>query len=203
MKIKRIGEACLKISVSPKKGKKVNVLIDPFNGRLESKIDILLLSHAGKEPVRVKGNPFLIKGPGEYEIQGVFIRGLAAQKTNSKTQADLTIYTIESRRMRVCYLGHFGQKELSAEQLEIIGSVDVLIVPIAGILSSKEIQKVISQLEPKLIVPIEYSQTNLKTQLREFLKEMGAKKIKEENKINVKRKELKEEEARIIVLKPA
>ena len=201
MKINRISESCLKILVRPKKGKKINILIDPFNGRIKTKIDILLLTEAGRKTITCKGKPFLISGPGEYEVQDVFIRGISARKSKEQNQSDLTIYTIESGRMRTCYLGHFGQRELTSRQLETIGAVDVLIVPVAEALLGKEIQKIVSQVEPKVIIPIEYKKKKLKAKLRDFLKEMGIKKIEQEKGINLKRKEIKEEETRIIVLK--
>lgn len=198
MIISRKGEACFKILVAVNKREKVNILIDPFYGRPKIEADILLLSEAREGIIETKGAPFLIKGPGEYEIKGIFIQGIESPKNHREA---LTIYTIEFRQLRICYLGNFGQKTLSSDQLEKIGPVDVLIIPIGKDLSPKEIQKIISQVEPKMVVPIEQKTKKSKIKLKDFLKEMGAKEIEEKEKIVLKKPELKEEGIDIVVLK--
>jgi len=199
MKISRPSQNCLKISVSPGKGEKVDILADPFGdlGRSGVKADILMISEVKEKIAEVKGAPFSIEGPGEYEIKGVFIQGIEAQKNKNES---LTIYTIEAENMRICYLGNFGQKELSPEQLERINTIDILIVSVGGTLSSKEIKKIISQIEPKVVIPTQPTSEKSKTKLREFLREMGAKSVEERKQVIFKKKELREERIEIVVL---
>ncbi len=113
--------------------------------------------------------------------------------------------------MVICHLGDFGQKELTTEQLEKIGMVDVLIIPVGGIytIDAKTAIKVMSQIEPKIIIPMHYQIAKLNLPaggkldgLDKFLKILGIKKIETLPKLSVKKKDLSEEEAKIIVLKP-
>jgi L-ascorbate metabolism protein UlaG (beta-lactamase superfamily) len=82
---------------------------------------------------------FEITGPGEYEIRGVFVQGVAP----------LT-YTLEIEGIRVCYLGDIKEQELGSEHVEKIGNIDVLITPTTG---GKK--NVVSQIEPRILVQTE------------------------------------------------
>ena len=75
-----------------------------------------------------------------------------------------TIYTIETEDLKLCHLGDLGQKELTADQLEKIGEVDILMIPVGGIytISSKEAPKIMAQIEPKIIIPMHYQVPKLK-----------------------------------------
>lgn len=199
MKISRPSQTCFKISVSPGKGEKVDILVDPFDGfgRSKAKADILITSKMKEKIAKAKGAPFSIEGPGEYEIREVFIQGIEAQKSKNENS---TIYTIEAENMRICYLGNFGQNELSPEQLERIDAIDILIIPVGETLSSKEIKKIISQIEPRIVIPTQLASEKSKTKLREFLREMGAKSVEEKKQMILKKKELEEEGIEIVAL---
>jgi len=198
MKINWLNKACFKISISPKKKEKVDILVGSFDDRdrLKGKVDILLLSKA-KGKIKPSRNPFLINGPGEYEVRGVFIRGIEIQTEEGKTA---TVYTIEAEELKVCSFCEIDSKELSAEHLEKIGSIDILIIFLGQNFSSKQIQKIIVQLEPKIIVPIETGEEKSKIKLKEFLKEMGAKETERKKQLIFKKNELKEDGTEIIVL---
>jgi L-ascorbate metabolism protein UlaG (beta-lactamase superfamily) len=210
------GQSFFQILTSPQKGEVLSILIDPFDENLGLKVpsltaDILLISHQHSDHNNkkiVKGNPFLIEGPGEYEIKNVFFRGIFSFHDNKKgkERGENTIFTIESEEMKVCHLGDLGQKELEENQLENIGNVDILMVPIGGIytIDAKEAAKIISQIEPKIVIPMHYQLPKLKLKLKsleEFLKIMGKKSIEPQNKLNIKKKDLSEEELKIVVLK--
>jgi len=198
MKINWLNKACFKISISPKKKEKVDILIGSFDDddHLKKKADILLLTRIKKQ-IQPSRNPFLISGPGEYEIKGVFIRGIEIQTEEEKTA---TVYTIEAEELKVCSFCEIDSKELSAEQLEKIGPVDIMTISFGQNFSSKQIQKVIAQLEPKIIVPIETEKEKSKAKLKEFLKEMGVKEIERKKQLIFKKNELKEDGAEIMVL---
>ncbi len=215
------GQSCFQIIAHREKNNQVNIVIDPFDETIGLKVpslpsgdgaDILLITHSHRDHNNVKavkGEPFLIEGPGEYEIKGVFIQGIPAFHDNllGKERGTTTIYTIEVEGIRLCHLGDLGQKELSTDQLEKIGEVDILMIPVGGIytISSKEAPKIMAQIEPKIIIPMHYQIPKLKLKLdgvEKLLKTVGIKSIEPLNKLSIKKKDLSEEEVKIIVLKP-
>ncbi len=215
------GQSCFQIIARQEKNHQVNIVIDPFDETIGLKIpplpgedgaDILLITHNHPDHNNVKavkGDPFLIEGVGEYEIKEVFIQGIPAFHDNclGKERGATTIYTIEAEGMRLCHLGDLGQKELTADQMERIGEVDILMIPVGGIytISSKEAPKIMAQIEPKIIVPMHYQIPKLKIKLEgvdKLLKAMGIKSIEPLNKLSIKKKDLSEEEVKIILLKP-
>jgi L-ascorbate metabolism protein UlaG (beta-lactamase superfamily) len=151
----------------------------------------------------------LVSGPGEYETKGVFIQGISAFHDNSlgKERGQTTIFVIEAEELRICHLGDLGQKELNSEQMEKIGEVDVLMIPVGGAytIDAKDTVKIMSQIEPKIIIPMHYSLPKLKVKLDDldkFLKTMGIRKIEPVPKLTVKKKDISEEEVKIVALKP-
>jgi len=200
MKISRLGATCFKISFPGKNRTRINVLIDPVNGlkKSDSDTDIVLLAENKEKMDKISKNAFLIEGPGEYEIKGVFVQGIRARqnKTNGSR-----FYIIEMERMRICYLGDLDQKEFTTQQLEKIGPVHILIFPIKQTLTAGEMQKIVNQLEPNIVIPVEPDTKALKVKLKEFLNKMGVKDIEHEKQIVLMQKDLREEEMKIIILK--
>ncbi|PIZ76428.1 MAG: lactamase [Parcubacteria group bacterium CG_4_10_14_0_2_um_filter_7_35_8] len=214
------GQSCFQIITSRGKDSQVSLIIDPFNEECGLKVpnlsgDILLITrdHPNHNNIKaVSGQPFLINGLGEYDIKEVYIQGIPAFHdknfgTPSLSPADRTIiYTIESEHMRICHMGDFGQKELFSEQLEDIGEIDILLIPVGGneTIGSVEAQKIISQIEPKIVIPMHYSLPKLKAKLDgldKFLKVMGEKNQEPLPKLVIKSKDLTtDEETKTIVL---
>lgn len=217
MQISWLGQACFQILTSPEKGERVSIIIDPFAEDIGLKLpklsaDILLITHQHKDHNNLKkisGNYFLIEKPGEYEIKNVFIQGIPSFHDNSfgKERGENIIFTIESEDLRICHLGDLGQKELSEEQLENIGEVDILMIPVGGVytISAKEAFSIMNQLEPKITIPMHFKIKNLKIELEgieKFLKILGIKKIEPIEKLSIKKKDLNPDEAKIVLLKP-
>jgi len=211
------GQSCFQIAISQAKNNHVNIVIDPFSEDIGLRVpkleaDILLISHQHSDHNNVKavtGNPFLISGPGEYEIKEVFVQGIAAfhDSSSGKERGINTIYIIEVEELRICHLGDLGQKELTPEQVEKIGEVDILMIPVGGTftISAKEAIKIMSQTEPNIIIPMHYQLPKLKMKLDgldKFLKTMGIKKIESLPKLSIKKKDIVSEEAKIVVLNP-
>ena len=214
------GQSCFQIIIARNKGEQVSLLIDPFDASIGLRApslsaDILLISHSHPDHSNKKaarGNPFLIEGPGEYEIKEVFIQGIPSfhDDKEGKERGLNTIYTIEAEEMRLCHLGDLGQKELSDDQLEKIGDIDILMIPVGGMttISAKEAAKIISEIEPRVVIPMHYHLPKLRTVggrklegVDKFLKEMGRKSTEAQPKLLVKKKDLPEE-TKIVVLKP-
>lgn len=217
MKINWAGQACFAVSASASKDISVNVVIDPFSNiglkepRFEA--DILLITHDHEDhnnAKSIRGNPFLVSGPGEYEVKGVFIQGIDSfhDDVGGKERGKNTIYTIEAEDIKLCHLGDLGQKQLTDEQLEKIGNVDILMVPVGGVytIDSSSAPKIIGQIEPKMVIPMHYGLPGLKFKLDDvakFLKAMGKNSIEPQEKLTIKSSALpKEREMEIMVLKP-
>lgn len=205
------GQSCFHIAASLGKNEQVSLAINPFEGALGVRlsaleVDVLLLSN-GNYSKDIKSKSFLIEGPGEYEVKNVFVQGISSEGESGKEKRENTIYTIEVEDLKICHLGDFSQKELTEEQLEKIGEIDVLMVPVGGVndFGAKEAVKVMAQIEPRITIPMTYQIPRLKTKLEgvdKFLKAVGIKNLKPLNKLSVKKKDILPEEAKIIVLEP-
>ena len=227
------GQSCFQIISNLGKGNNINIVIDPFSEDIGLRLpkleaDILLVTHKHQDHNNTKaisGAPFLIDGPGEYEAKGVFIQGIPSfmipaerdemkkrtqfssphDENLGKERGESTIYTIETEGLRLCHLGDFGQKELSSEQLDKIGEIDILLIPVGGVytISAKEAVRVMSQIEPSIVIPMHYQLPKLKLKLDgldAFLKAAGVKKVEALANLSIKKKDILSEEAKIIVL---
>ena len=216
-KIQWAGQSCFQISVSTSKDNSADIVIDPFDESYGLKVpnfsaDIALVTHDHKDHNNIKalkGDPFVINGPGEYEVKGVFIQGIDSyhDEEQGKKRGRNTIYIFEAEGMRFCHMGDFGQKQLTDEQLEKIDSVDILMIPIGGeyTIDSAGASKIISQIEPLIVIPMHFQLPKLKLKLdgvEKFLKTMGNNKIEPVDKFTVKSSTLSKDTMEIVVLKP-
>ena len=208
------GQSFFQIQTSLNKGEQTTIAIDPFDESTGLKppsfqADVLLITHDHHDhnnKKAIKGTPFLIEGPGEYEVKEIAIQGIPSfhDEEEGKKRGSNTIYLIEMEEMKVCHLGDFGQKELTEDQLEQIGDIDVLMVPVGGeyTLDAKGAAHVISQIEPKIVIPMHYAIPKLKIKLDEvdkFLKEIGKKSVVPQPKLLIKKKDLPSE-TQVVVL---
>ncbi len=217
MHINWYGQSCFKIAAQGDKKSKqwTNILIDPYDESIGLKMpkmeaDILLSTHDHydhNDRKCLKTTPFIIDGPGEYEVKDIFIKGVSSFHDESKgsERGINTIYTILAEDINLCHMGDFGEKELSSEQIEKIGSVDVLFIPVGGVytIDAKGAARVISQIEPRMVIPMHYKIPGVKVDIHElsdFLKAIGEKGAKTEEKLVLQRKDFSGDDMKVVPL---
>ncbi len=147
--------------------------------------------------------PFVVKGPGEYEVKDVFIKGFGGKTTYGSKEMVNTIYYVRLEGMNILFLGAQGDKDLPHDAKEAIEEVDILFVPVGGdgVLDPDEAAKLATNLEPKIIIPMHYDLPGAKTALSTFLKEYGEEKVSPVEKLTLKKKDLEGKDGEVIVLK--
>lgn len=184
MEISWYGHSCFRLS---DRGQAA-VVCDPYDHRevgyeaLKLKADIVTVSHESPRHSylgAVKGDPYVIRGPGEYEVGGVFVTGVRTDTKRRKDTPDKinTLYLITYGGINIIHLGDMLQVPSQAE-VESLGPVHVALVPVggnAGLNASRAVDA-ISLFEPNIVIPMHYAtpETKLKMEpISKFLKEMG------------------------------
>ena len=147
---------------------------------------------------------FVISGPGEYEVSGVFIKGFLSKSQYGGNEHINTIYTVSLEGINLCFLGALSDISLSAEAKEAMDNIDILFVPIGGngVLDPATAHKMAVQFEPKLVVPSHWSEVGDKNALKTFLKEEGEEDAPQTDKLTIKKKDLDGKEGDVIVITP-
>lgn len=122
----------------------------------------------------------LISGPGEYEVSGISIKGVAAKRHIDGDGKNSTMYRIVVSGYRIAVVGNISEN-LSEDQLEELGIIDIAIVPIGGggyTLDTHGAAKVVKALDPKIVIPVNYADKGIKyevpqAELEPFIKELG------------------------------
>ncbi|MBI4288363.1 MAG: MBL fold metallo-hydrolase [Chloroflexi bacterium] len=210
MDIYWLAHSCFRL-----KGKQATIVTDPFLSlgpddpwpQPTAQIVTVSHNHRGHNNVPgVDGATRVLSGPGEYEVAGIFILGFASfhDAEAGKQLGRNTIYSFDMDSVRLCHLGDLGH-QLSAQQVEAIGSVDVLFVPIGGAsnLGVVAAAHTVRQLEPRIVVPMHYKSTEPGgiEPLDKFAHEMGLKLEPPVPRLTVTRSNIPAE-ARIVVMAP-
>jgi len=195
--VKWLGNTCFRI-----KSRDATVLMDPTSrehgvAMPKQKADIVTLSVEGVKGglANVEGEYTLIEGPGEYEVQDVFLSGIRTRRNESAKQQFNTVYLVEMDEMIFCHLGNLN-KRLTEAQVEAMGDVDVLFVPIGGGdgLTPTGATEVIGQIEPRLVIPMKYriSDEDGKRALGEFAAALGLSEVPREDRLTLRKSALPE-----------
>lgn len=146
--------------------------------------------------------PFVVRGPGEYEVREITIKGFASATKHGGKDGLNTVYFVTLEGMNLCFLGALGTPDLPQEAKQELDNVDILFTPIGGdgVLDHAEAYKLAVKLEPHIIIPMHYGEIGAKDGLKNFLKEAGAEGVKAEDRLTIKKKDLEGKEAQVVVL---
>ena len=209
------GHSCFSIKTKSLWNEEINIVIDPFDEKKTGiklhklKADTVLSSHDHYDHNNIKavaGDPFIIKNPGEFEIKNIFIQGIPSfhDKKNGAERGENIIFYLESEKIHIAHLGDLGHL-LDEKQLSKLSKVDILMIPIGGkyTINYSEAIEIISQLEPKIIIPMHYKIPGLKIDIDtvdKFAKEMGVDPNKKTDKLKIAKKNLPTDRSEVIIM---
>jgi L-ascorbate metabolism protein UlaG (beta-lactamase superfamily) len=202
MEITWYGRACFRL-----RDKGATVVTDPYDQSVgyalpRVRADIVTVSHNHADhnyASGITGAPKVVDGPGEYEIKGVFITGIATFHDRKKgaQRGRNTVFLFEFDGLTICHLGDLGHVPTQA-QVEALSDVDILLIPVGGVstIAASQAAEVVSLLEPKIVIPMHYKTKALTLRLasvNRFLQEMGLKKLAAQESLKVTASTLPEE----------
>lgn len=211
------GQACFKL-----KGKNVTVLLDPYkpdfvglNLPKDLQADIVLSTHNHEDhnfvsEIRTAKStkPMVFDRPGEYEISGAVITGINSFHDNSegRERGTNTIFHLTFDNLDIVHLGDLGQNKLTEEQIAEIGQTDILLIPVGSTytINAETASEIVSELEPKIVIPMHYKTPGLKFELDgvdKFLKEMGVESVVPLPKLSISKDKLPEEPQVVVLSK--
>ncbi len=218
--IQYLGHSCFRL-----RGRDGTVICDPYDRSVGLDIGkpaahIVTVSHqhpdhanvAAVKPLRER--IFLIDGPGEYEVGGISVTGVRTfhDKHKGAERGGNTVYVIHMDDIVFCHLGDLGH-ELTTHQIDDIGNVDVLFIPVGGdeTIGPSEAVSIISQIEPRIVIPMHYALNEQRsfehdlTSVDKFVHEVGLKDVVPEEKLNITPSNLpsETEETRFVIMKPS
>ncbi len=214
MQIHYFGLSSFKITT-----KDATVITDPFDkesGLLSPRgaADIIILSEKNNKLYSAtsgfSGEPFLMNDPGDYDLKGVTVTGIPLKQEGDETKDGkpryVTAMLIEAEDMRILNLTHIRNFSMKEDDLDALGEIDILILPVGGnsVMTAKDASKIAHEIEPKIIIPSHYLTEGLKLPYEKvdgFIKEMGGKSESME-KLLIKKKDLVPDQMKIIVLEP-
>jgi L-ascorbate metabolism protein UlaG (beta-lactamase superfamily) len=193
-------------------GRDVTIITDPFGKEaglspVRGNADIVIVTDPNNSLCNnissVSGNPFVVKGPGEYDVKNVFMVG---NKSGEKNKELSTIYAIHLEDIRIAFFGPVKIADLSDEQKEMLEGSDIVLIPVGNkdAMGHEEAAKISTKLEPYYVIPHSYktpgSSLNLE-KLDKFLKEMSSS-PEELDKFTVKKKDFQKETTSLVILTP-
>lgn len=211
MEITYLGHSSFKI-----RGKLATIVTDPYDNDFTGlkfpkhvSADIVSISHDHKdhnEKSQIEGEFITVVGPGEYEIKGVGIIGLAVfhDSKNGQERGRNTIYRFDIDGLTIVHLGDLGHI-LDAEEIEHLDGVDILMVPVGGTatIDTHQAAEIIKEIEPSIVIPMHYGRPDLKFKdlrpVEDFLKEIGKEGVAPQPKLVITKDKLPEE-LQVVVL---
>ncbi len=206
MQIQYFGLSSFKITT-----KEATIITDPFHKDSgltppRGAAEVLILADKNSKLYTatsgISGEHFDVTDPGEYDVKGVTVTGIPLKQEKGY----VTVFLIESEDIRILNLTHIKEWNMKEDEIEELGDIDILILPVGGntVLSASAASKVVNEIEPKIVIPSHYKMDDLILDLdakEKFVKEMGGKK-EEMEKLMIKKKELQEEGTKLVILEP-
>ncbi|MFC1645159.1 MBL fold metallo-hydrolase [Patescibacteria group bacterium] len=217
MNIQYYGHSCFKITTRPegRGAEEVVTFIDPFDKSIgikppQGQADIVFVSHTQHSDHNnvssIKGEPVIIDTPGEFVVKGINIIGVDTfhDKEEGALRGRNTVFVIETEGLRICHMGDIGT-EPTPDQLERIGEVDILMIPIGGnfTIDGKEASKLVHKIEPKLIIPMHFKDNRVNADIAdetEFCEEMGNCPKEKVNKISLRKGDFDEKNMEVLLM---
>ena len=164
------------------------LVMDPYNEEVGYQVpaldgvDIVSCSHGHMDHANlaaiVNKDYVLLEKQGNYEGLGFSIQHLATYHDDNKgaKRGENLITLIETEGIRLCHCGDLGHL-LSAEQVQALGKVDVLIIPVGGLftIDAKQAAQVVDAIGAKIVIPMHYAREECRYDLapvEDFLEEM-------------------------------
>ena len=193
MEITWLGHSCFRLRADA-----LTAITDPFPDSIglsmgEPHAIAVTVSHAHPNHSYwqgVGGDPKVLRGPGEYELSGVYIIGAMTPRAEEDPQEKKnTAYLIEIEELRICHLGDIS-KVLSTRQVEEFTPVDVLLLPAGGTCTVEmpQAMEMVRTLQPRIVIPMHYQMPGLRVRLGNldaFLREMGLRDVQPQARLNV------------------
>ena len=214
MDITYLGHASFRI-----RGKSATVVTDPYDSDMigmkypkHTQADIVTVSHDHPDHnaiANIEGTPFVVRGPGEYEVKGVGVVGISVFHDDEKgaQRGKNTIYRIEVDGVSIVHLGDLGHT-LTSAQVDELDGVNVLMVPVGGFftIDPTKAVAVVNDIEPSIVIPMHYGRPELDQQkfaqlapVSAFLKELGKQDVTPQSKLTVTKDKLPAE-MQVVVL---
>ncbi len=157
----------------------------------------------------IAGSPQVVQGPGEYDIAGVGIIGIASfhDADRGATRGKNTIYRIQVDGVSIAHLGDLGHALTSAE-VENLDGVDILMIPVGGTytIDANTAASIVHDVDPHIVIPMHYGRPELNQKafssllpVSAFLKEIGKEDVVSQAKFTITKDKLPEE-LQVVVL---
>ena len=209
MEITWLGHSCFRLRTG-----ELAVVTDPFPDSIGLRMGepaALAVTVSHQHPNHncwegVRGEPKVLRGPGEYELSGIYVTGVMTLRGQGDPRGKRnTAYLIEMEKLRICHLGD-ASNILSIRQLEELTPVDILFLPTGGVCTMEIPQAVemVQRLDPRIVIPMHYSVPGLQVELSGldiFLREMALRDVQPQARLNVSTSTLTQD-MRVFVLEP-
>jgi L-ascorbate metabolism protein UlaG (beta-lactamase superfamily) len=206
------GHACFRL-----RGRDTTIVTDPYDRStgfppLKLTADVVTISHTHPHHSHIEvvqpanGRVRTVDGPGEYEMAGSLIEGVATyrDKQRGKLLGKNTAFLIHLDDVSVCHLGALAHT-LSSTQIEALKDADVLLIPVGGgtVLDATSAAEVVNQLEPRIVIPMYFgTPTEPLESVERFCKELAVTDMTIQPRFQVTRSSLPDETRVVLMAAP-
>ncbi len=211
MQITWNGQSCFTIKSKTQKEEESIILINPFDEKQtgiklsKSKANLVLIGNKNSKVDTKKINPefFLVDKPGEFEVKGIFINGIA-DNWSKKDKKKNILFFLEVEGVKILNLGEI-EHALENGNLDKLPAIDVLMIPVGGgnTINTEKAIDIINKIEPRIIIPMNFKIPGLKEKLdsvQKFAKEMGVNPKEQTERLKIDKRNLPQDNTEIIIM---